>query len=277
MSSDRGAALTPRLIIGLALIVLGTAFLLDEMNLLEFDAIVRWWPLVLVAIGLSMALRPGGDAHRGFGAFLVVAGVWLLLYDFDIIPIDFWDAWPLLLIGLGGWIVWRSLLGGDEVVLAPGSSARPAASPGIAAGPSHGAPGAGVAPSRAGSATSQAAPTTPATGADTLSAFGFLSHVEKRSASQRFQAADATAIMGRCTIDLRDAGVGADGAVIDAFAFWGGIDIIVPTGWVVTNKVMPLLGAVEDRTRSAPGAAGQVLVRGSAIMGGVEISNGEPE
>jgi hypothetical protein len=67
--------------------------------------------------------------------------------------------------------------------------------------------------------------------------------------------------------------VGADGAVIDAFAFWGGIKILVPEGWVVTNKVLPLLGGTDDRSRAVEGAGKQLLVRGSAIMGGVEIAN----
>ena len=79
--------------------------------------------------------------------------------------------------------------------------------------------------------------------------------------------------MGGCTIDLRGADIGAEGAVIDAFSFWGGIKILVPETWVVTNKVLPLLGGSEDSSRAIAGATRQLLVRGSAIMGGVEIAN----
>ena len=79
--------------------------------------------------------------------------------------------------------------------------------------------------------------------------------------------------MAGCTIDLRDADMGPEPAVIDAFAFWGGIEILVPKDWVVINKVLPLLGAAEDATRPAPGASKQLLVRGTALMGGVEIAN----
>ena len=91
--------------------------------------------------------------------------------------------------------------------------------------------------------------------------------------SQAFEGADLTAIMGGCTIDLRGADIGAEPAVIDAFAFWGGIEILVPEGWVVTNKVLPLLGGASDTTRPAAGASKQLLVRGTSMMAGVQIGN----
>ena len=110
-------------------------------------------------------------------------------------------------------------------------------------------------------------------GDDTLSAFGFLRHVEDSSMTQDFRGADLTAIMGGCTIDLRGADIGAEPAVIDAFAFWGGIEILVPEGWVVTNKVLPLLGSADNKSRPAAGASKQLLVRGTSMMAGVEIAN----
>jgi len=89
--------------------------------------------------------------------------------------------------------------------------------------------------------------------------------------------ADVTAIMGGCTIDLRGADIGTEPAVIDAFAFWGGIEILVPEGWAVTNKVLPLLGSAADKTRPMPGASRQLLVRGTSMMAGVEISHENSE
>ncbi len=242
MNDNRAALISPRLVLGLAIMVLGTLFLLDNMNVVDFDEAFRFWPLVPIAVGLTMLLQPRGSGNRAFGGFLVVVGVWVLLDDFDIIGVSLSDAWPLLLIGFGGWIVWRAFSGDDEPFVGPHSPDQPRTD-------------------------------ARASAADTLSALAFVGHVEKTSVSKNFQGADLTAIMGGCTIDLSGADIGSGGAVVDAFAFWGGIEIVVPEDWVVTNKVLPLLGGSEDKSRAIAGASKQLLVRGTAIMGGITIVN----
>ncbi len=242
MKDSRATLISPRLVIGLAIMVLGTLFLLDNMNVIGFGETFRFWPLAPIAVGLTLLVQPSGSTNRAFGGFLVGVGVWVLLNDFDIIGVSLSDAWPVLLIGVGGWFVWRSFSGEDEPFAGPHSPDQP----------------------RNGERVS---------GADTLSALAFVGHVERTSVSQNFQGGDLTAIMGGCTIDLSGADIGEGGAVVDAFAFWGGIEIVVPEDWVVTNKVLPLLGGSEDKSRAIPGASKQLLVRGTAIMGGVKIAN----
>jgi len=63
-------------------------------------------------------------------------------------------------------------------------------------------------------------------------------------------------------------------AVIEVFAFWGGIDIKVPEDWTVITRAMPLMGGVEDKTRS-PLQAGKkrLVIRGIVVMGGVAVKN----
>ena len=50
-----------------------------------------------------------------------------------------------------------------------------------------------------------------------------------------FRRADLTAIMGGVEVDLRGASTGQE-AVIDVFAWWGGIEITVPPDWAVSNR-----------------------------------------
>ena len=80
--------------------------------------------------------------------------------------------------------------------------------------------------------------------------------------------------MGGCEIDLRPSTIAEGPAVIECFALWGGIDLIVPEDWMVTGKVIPLMGGFEDNTKPATGGPRkELIVRGLAIMGGVEVRN----
>ena len=99
----------------------------------------------------------------------------------------------------------------------------------------------------------------------------------RRNTSQTFQGADLTAVMGGCEIDLRQASI-APGteAVVDVFAFWGGIDIKVPEDWTVVTKVMPLMGGVDDKTRAPqppPAMEKRLVISGIVVMGGVAVKN----
>lgn len=88
--------------------------------------------------------------------------------------------------------------------------------------------------------------------------------------SQEFRGGQAVAVMGGCDIDLSSARL-VDGAVIDILAFWGGVEVKVPSGVRVVNQVIPILGGVEDKT-TAPGEnAPRLILRGSVIMGGAGV------
>ena len=90
-----------------------------------------------------------------------------------------------------------------------------------------------------------------------------------------FRGAEATAFMGGCELDLRDALMSSgELAVIEVFVIMGGVNIFVPPNWTVSQEVVALLGGVHDKTRSVPSNPAQhLLVRGTVVMGGVEISN----
>lgn len=92
--------------------------------------------------------------------------------------------------------------------------------------------------------------------------------------TQDFRGGDLTAIMGGCEIDLRKAAIRGDEAVLNVFAFWGGVELRVPEQWAVVTKAMPILGGVSDETRPAVGAGTKKLViTGTVVMGGVEVKN----
>ena len=108
----------------------------------------------------------------------------------------------------------------------------------------------------------------------TINAVGVLGGVGRKSAARDFRGGSLTAILGGCEIDLRNASIASGEAVIDAFALWGGVEIRVPRDWLVVSKGLPLLGGFVDSSTPPPAPATKVLVvRGMAVMGGVEIKN----
>ncbi len=104
---------------------------------------------------------------------------------------------------------------------------------------------------------------------DDMTLIGYLkrSHV-----SVDFRGGSVTAVMGGVELDLRKATLTSTTAYLDVFAFWGGIEIKVPTGWRVDGSVVPVMGAFENKvdSLSAPGGP-RLVVRGHAIMGAVTI------
>ena len=74
-----GSAMTPRLIIGLAIALFGVVLVLDRLNLVIADQVLRWWPVVIVAVGaliFSQSRRVGGGIN---GVIVMIIGGWLLL------------------------------------------------------------------------------------------------------------------------------------------------------------------------------------------------------
>ena len=91
--------------------------------------------------------------------------------------------------------------------------------------------------------------------------------------SEQFLGGDVVAVMGGCDIDLRNAQINGE-AVIDLLTFWGGAEIKVPRSWRVEVNAMVLFGALVNKTEQPIAPNAPVLrIRGSVIMGGVEIKN----
>ena len=223
-----------KLLFGMVLLTLGVLYTLDNLNILETDKIIRWWPAIFVAIGLCKLLGLGTTRHLVWGGMFTVFGTLLLGDKLGQWDFEFWNFWPLVLIFVGASLLTRGLSrnrlnpDGSPVAIDPGNELR---------------------------------------------SFAFMSGVTRRITASEFRGGELSAVMGGVELDLRGAQLAGGAAVIEVFVWWGGIDIRVPEGWTVANEGLAIMGAVEDSTK-VPGDGKQTLViRGLVVMGGVEIKN----
>ena len=108
--------------------------------------------------------------------------------------------------------------------------------------------------------------------------FAFMGGNVRTIESQSLVGLEATAVMGGVEADLRGARARGNEVVVEVFAMWGGIELIVPEDWHVVSEVMPIMGGVEDKTRlTEGGGATTLIVRGLVVMGGLEIKNTKSE
>lgn len=243
------ARFTGRAVAGAVLVLLGILFTLDNFGVVEAREIFRFWPLFIVGVGVVAFVRGKLPEQKVAGALIVAFGAALLLRSLGVIPrFRLREIWPLFLVFGGGLLVWGSLRSREQ------AEAR------ALSGAGGGAGGAG------------------ASGGGRLNAFAVMGGGERIVRGPDFSGGEVTAIMGGFEIDLRQAGMAGDTAEVEVFTLWGGVDIKVPEDWNVSLEAVPILGGISNSARSggAPGAGGPrktLVIRGTVIMGGVEIKN----
>lgn len=230
MNQQQTYRATPQVIVGILIIAVGVLFILDRMEVLYARDYLRYWPVILIVFGVSRFLQPGNQGKL-FGGVVAIIGTLLLLDKLDVLEFRVWDLWPLILVFIGGSVLWRALQRQNTVT-----------------GPGNREP--------------------------SLHGFAFWSGIDRKCDTQDFQGGELTAIMGGCEIDLRNAAIKNGEAVLDVFAFWGGIELKVPEHWRVVLDANPIMGGIEDKSRTPDATnAPRLVIRGTLIMGGMEIRN----
>jgi hypothetical protein len=255
VATDARFRITPQVIIGLFIVAFGLTLTAGNIGWIEDTRqVLRWfWPLGLLSVGLTLLLGHTERSGKFFGGLVTLFGLATLADRLDWWMFNPFNWWPLILVFLGLVLI-----------------------------------------SRARSGVPSAAPLDSSD--SVLSAFAFWSGIRRRITGL-FRRADLTAIMGGIEVDLRGATITGD-AVIDVFAMWGGIDLAVPPDCDVANEIVAIMGGVDDKTsgstlgggRKVMGGIGKfgssidpvpgltpgrprIVLRGFAIMGGVEIKS----
>ncbi len=238
METKSAFRITPQLALGFLIIVVGVLFTLDNLDIVYARDYTRWWPAVLIIYGAVKFFQPDTHSSKFWGGVLMVLGAGWLGDNLDLFYFRLRDFWPLLLVALGVMMILRR---GTQ--------------------------------SYAGSATIFGAEKS-VDNSSVTNASVFLGGSKRNVHTQDFRGGELTAVMGGCEIDLRNASISHSPAVIDVFAFWGGIEIKVPQSWSVSFEGTPIMGGYDDKTfRQSTTAEQSLIIRGTIIMGGVEVGN----
>jgi len=217
-----------RSLVGAALVALGVVYLLDVAGVVEGGGVVgRWWPVLLVALGLLQAY---GERRFSAVAWVLIAGGLLLLaVTTGVFGQTAWSVtWPILVVLAGAWLLsgWGRMRRGQ--IEDPEFSR--------------------------------------------LSVFNSIKLASRADALRR---AALTAVFGKLRLDLTGARLDPAGARLSATSVFGHIDVIVPQGWAVEVRGLPIAGAWDDTVsrRGVGPDSPRLDVHVLVVLGGVEVKH----
>lgn len=248
---------------GVILAGIGVLLLLQNLGIPYFEDLERYWPVILIVVGLAQAARSIGAGGKVWGGAVFIVGIIFLLNNFGVIHGDIWRfLWPGILILAGLGMLARTLDREAGGSYNPGATAANAKKFGE---------------DLRDRIVSDIHARIPRGSINSLSEWAVFGGARRRVDSQDFQGGEAFAMFGGVEIDLRKAGSTREEILIEANAIFGGIEIRVPETWNVLVRGSGIFGGYEDETidtRVAPeGKQPILIVNGFAVFGGVTIKN----
>lgn len=237
---SRGGLIGPVILIGL-----GIVFLLAQFHILsEQRAWNFFWPFLLIVFGVRFL------ADRGrvwLGIALIAIGALMAGNPLGYWTIDWDKLWPVILIVVGVGLLFSRSRGEWRW---------------------H-------APAIPGSPLSPPEPTPEAAAGARVEGLAVLSGFKRRVTDQNFAGGRLTSVFGGSQVDLLQADIAGDTAVIEVDAVFGGIEIRVPYTWIIDLRGQGIFGGFSDETHQAVPAQGakRLIVHGTAMFGGVVVKN----
>lgn len=229
----------------IALIAIGALFLVINLELIpivNYEALGRFWPLILILVGVWRLAAARGRS-LGFPIALIAIGALFLLIGF----IDFsviWAFWPLILIAVGILIAARAIRGGRR----GDSDARRQSDP--------------FTQSDGGGAIIDVdVPAVNMEGVHTTAP----DFVDGK--------ADFNVVMGKADVDFRNVTLTRKPSTLEVSVVMGQALIHAPPEWVVQVNASATMGECKDtRPQSAGGGADpDLIINGSVVMGSLHI------
>ena len=100
-----------QVILGVLVIGMGLLFLLDNLDIWDFHRAIQFWPMVFILVGVFKLFDTSSSDGYFLGAVLILVGVLMILNRLGLIYFSWRTLWPLLLIALGGSVLYKAITG----------------------------------------------------------------------------------------------------------------------------------------------------------------------
>lgn len=108
---------------------------------------------------------------------------------------------------------------------------------------------------------------------DTLNRALIFSGIDAKVTSSAFRGGEVVAVFGGGQIDLSAVKSKKTTIEMEIVAVFGGLKLIVPDSWSVRSEGVSLLGDFANHTKIKSKKTTELLLKGAAVFGGVEVVN----
>jgi len=229
------------------LIAIGALFLVINLEIIpgvDYEALGRFWPLILILVGVW---RLAASRGRSLGFPIALIAIGALFFAINLISIDFgaiWSFWPIILIAVGILIAARAIRGGRR---------------------------------RDSDARRQSDPFTPSGGSGAIIDVDVpavnMEGIHTTAPDFVDGKADFNVVMGKAEVDFRGATLTRKPSTLEVSVVMGQAIIHAPPEWVVQLNINTTMGETKDtRPQSARNDADpDLIINGSVVMGSLHI------
>jgi predicted membrane protein len=117
-------------------------------------------------------------------------------------------------------------------------------------------------------------PIVESSGEDEIGDSAIFGSAERKINSRNFKGGSTSRVFGDSRIDLQEAKLAEEGAVLDISSVFGDITVVVPRTWPLDIRSTKILGDFENNTDNEQKSEGKRLViRANVIFGDIKIKN----
>lgn len=100
-----------RLVFGIVLFAIGVLAFVDAIDLWEVREVWRYWPVLLIVLGISKEIDVFRTRKGDNGVVLIAIGVWMLAATQKFLGLDYASAFPIGIAVAGMGIILHALAG----------------------------------------------------------------------------------------------------------------------------------------------------------------------